>query len=362
MGGIDSVDCSATFYPQRKVTSLIQHFCKEKLHPTSNIPLDRAIIKEITQGGLTMRLEQLQYFISVATTGSLNKTSLEFYTTHQGISKAIRQLEDEMGAPLFIRSPKGMVLTQEGEMLLPIAERCVKDLHHVQLEIQHLHNEKPLTGLLQLYGTPVSNTIILPNLLDDFSVLYPDVSYQIDELNTIEVLRTLALHKNALGLIVMLHNPTFQDIYAPYLSQIQFYPVQQDEYVCVVSANSPFANYKSISFKEFAAHPVTTLLPDANDNHPLRQLLQRFGNTDIAFSTSTPRLLAQAITSGKYLAISSRRCRNETVYFKDNEVVAIPFDEDFTLDIMLALNTHPELDEISQAFVELVKERSGSTM
>ena len=49
-------------------------------------------------------------------------------------------------------------------------------------------------------------------------------------------------------------------------------------------------------------------------------------------------------------------------FFNSEEVVAIPFEEDLTLDIMLATNTHPELDEISQGFVELVKERSGSTM
>ena len=309
-----------------------------------------------------MRLEQLKYFLSIAETQSINKTSLEFYTTHQGISKAIRQLEDEIGAPLFTRSSKGMMLTDEGSLLLPVAKRCVKDLHHVQLEIQHLHCEKELAGTLHLWGTPIANTIVLPSLLDDFRVLYPEVSYQVEEANTIDVLRTLALHKNALGLVVMLHNAIFQDMYAPYLGQIQFYPLQQDEYVCLAGAKSPLADYKHISLSEFAAHPVTTITPDNSEDHPLRQLLQRFGQSDMALSTQTPRLLTQAITSGKYLAISSRRCRSESVFFNSEDVVAIPFEEDLTLDIMLATNTHPELDEISQAFVELVKERSGLTM
>lgn len=53
-----------------------------------------------------MRLEQLKYFLSIAETQSINKTSLEFYTTHQGISKAIRQLEGEIGPHCLPAVPK----------------------------------------------------------------------------------------------------------------------------------------------------------------------------------------------------------------------------------------------------------------
>ena len=159
-----------------------------------------------------MRLEQLQYFLSIAGTHAINKTSLEFYTTHQNISKAIRQLENEMGAPLFTRSSKGMILTREGEMLLPIAERCVNDLHRVQLDIQRLHCQNDLEGILRLFGTPITNATVLPSLLNDFGVLYPNVRYQINETNTLDILHNIFLHKNSLGFIVILQNPQLQDI------------------------------------------------------------------------------------------------------------------------------------------------------
>ncbi len=304
-----------------------------------------------------MRLEQLKYFISIANTQSINKTSLEFYTTHQGISKAIRQLEDEIGAPLFTRSPKGMELTEEGALLLPVAEHCIKDLHRVQLEIQNRNRNKDLSGMLTLYGVPLSTYTLLPTLLDDYATLYPNVHYQINEANTSDILSYVSLHKNVLGLVVLLHNPDFHDFYQPYLDQVHLYPLEQDEYVCLVSASSPLSERKSISFKEFSTYPVTTILPDANENHPLRQLMQRFCHSDIPLTTSSTRLLAQSIISGKYLAISSRRCREENVLFSDNDVIALPFDEDLTLDLMLATNLHAELDPISNTFVELVKEQ-----
>lgn len=68
-----------------------------------------------------MRAEHLKYFVALAENHSITKTSLEFYTSHQSVSKVIRQLEEEMGTALFVRSQKGMTLTPEGEVLLPVA-------------------------------------------------------------------------------------------------------------------------------------------------------------------------------------------------------------------------------------------------
>lgn len=309
-----------------------------------------------------MRLEQLKYFLSIAETQSINKTSLEFYTTHQGISKAIRQLEDEIGAPLFTRSSKGMMLTDEGNLLLPVAKRCVKDLCDIQLKISHRNRQQDLEGLLKLWGTPLTNVIVLPSLLDDLHLLYPKVRYQVEEAHTLDILRMVSLHKNALGSVLVLHAPEYQDIYAPYLQQVKLYPLQQDEHVGLVAADSPLAEQKRISLKDFATYPIATLASDAGEDHPINQLLQRFANTNIAFSAQTTRLVAQVVSSGKYVSFGSRRGVSGSAYFNNDNIVVLPFKEDLTIDIMLATNTHPELDEISQAFVELVKERSGSAL
>lgn len=307
-----------------------------------------------------MRTEQLRYFLSLAKTQSLNKTGLEFYTTHQSVSKAIRQLENEIGASLFTRSSKGMFLTNEGRMFLPVAERCVKDLHDIQLQIRRANLCQELEGQLSLWGTPITNSIILPSLIGDFNVLFPKVRYQVKQSNSRDVLKIVSLHPNALGFVIVLHDTKLRKIYTPYIHQVQFYPLQQDEYVCLASSHSPIANYKKISFEEFSSHPIATVMTDSNADHPINQLLKYLGHSELALATQTPHLCIQAITSGKFLGISSRRTRTEAAVINEKEVVLIPFEEDLTLDIMLATNIHPELDEISQAFVDIVKERSTS--
>lgn len=309
-----------------------------------------------------MRLEQLQYFISVAKTRSINKTSLEFFTTHQGVSKAIRQLEDEMGAALFTRSPKGMELTAEGALLLPEAEECVRRLHSVQLEISHRNRRQDMDGLLRIVGTSLTNSIVLPPLIDDFSRLYPKVRYQVRAGEPFGIMRHVSTHRDGIGFVVMLHDPALHDIYDPYLQQIMLTPLQRDEYVCLVSKHSPLAERKQISFQEFCSYPIASFIPESDEDHPIKSLLRRLGNVELSFASQSPSLVAQIIANGDYVCLSTRRGRTEADYLKfgKEDAVIIPFEEDLSLDLMLATNSRPKFDEISQTFVDMVREQSKS--
>lgn len=75
-----------------------------------------------------MRLEQLQYFVEVGLQASISKASEKLYTTPQNISKAIRQLEEELGVKLFHRFRNGMFLTEEGLSAFETASNIVGEI------------------------------------------------------------------------------------------------------------------------------------------------------------------------------------------------------------------------------------------
>lgn len=308
-----------------------------------------------------MRLEQLSYFLSVANTHSMTKTGQAFYTTHQSISKAIRQLEDEMGAPLFERSVKGMQLTTAGEHLLPVAKECVHKLHRVQLDIKHLNRNQNLKGELQLYGTLISNTIVLSDLLDDFNTLYPNVHYHIKESSNLDVLRKVALHKSTIGFVWMPQNEAFRAGYKPYLSEVKLYPIYQDEYVGIISNQSPLAANDKISIDEFIQYPFALYTTDEQEGSSLAQLFSVIGEGRISFSASNSKMCLQAVASGRYVSIGSQRSYNNLSDTDKRGLTLLPFEEDMMIDIMLATNIKPELDEINQAFVDLVNEMAYGT-
>lgn len=218
-----------------------------------------------------MRAEHLKYFLALAENHSITKTSLEFYTTHQSVSKIIRQLEEEMEAQLFVRSSKGMTLTPEGEVLLPVARETVKAFQQVRLELAHMTRQKDLEGELLLWGTPISNAVAMPSLLSDFSALYPKVRYQIKEANTLDCMQYVSLHHNGLALVVIMHNEAYREVFTPYVDQVRLQPFMKDEYICVAGAQSPLAKRKTISIAELMQQPIAMLQTEINETHPFTQ-------------------------------------------------------------------------------------------
>lgn len=303
-----------------------------------------------------MRLEQLKYFLSVANTHSMTKTGQEFFTTHQSISKALRQLEDEMGAPLFERSVKGMQLTTAGEHLYPVALECVQKLHRIQLDIKHLNRNQNLQGDLCLYGTFTSNTLILSDLLNDFNTLYPKIRYHIKEANNMDVLKKVALHKNLLGFIWMPRNDALCAEYKPYLSEVTLYPIYQDEYVGLISSNSPLATNDKISIDEFIQYPFALYTTDEQEGSSLAPLFKVIGEGRISFSAPNSKICLQAIASGRYVSICTQRTYNNLNPLTKTGLITLPFEEDLTLDLMLGINVRPQLDDVSRIFVELATE------
>lgn len=69
-----------------------------------------------------MKLEQLRYFVGVAKHGSIHKAAEALYVSQPNISRAITNLEEEVGAPLLLRDNKGAKLTRVGESLFFYAQ------------------------------------------------------------------------------------------------------------------------------------------------------------------------------------------------------------------------------------------------
>lgn len=303
-----------------------------------------------------MRIEQIRYFLSLAENHSITKTSLEFYTTHQSVSKAIRQLEEEMKTQLFERSHKGMMLTPQGKLMLPVAQEALAAFHKLRLDIKYINRCRNLAGTLHLTNTPITNSVITQSLINDFRSLYPNVHYHIDELYSLQAIRHIALHRKSLGLIAILHNTSYHKLYAPYINQLCIHPLLQDEYMCVVGPHSSLANRKVISFQEFMQYPIALIQPQDDKEFPITQLLRQIGNIEPSLLTESHHLHSQAIEFGDYIGVASRRTFSKNTLYPNSNLILIPFEDDFTLEIVLATNAQPDLDEVSSSFVSMVTE------
>lgn len=151
-----------------------------------------------------MKIEQLLYFISVSQTLSLNKTAELFFITPQGLSKALKNLEQEFNVQLLDSTKQGTSLTEDGRYFLKKAKQMVAI--YDGLKTHYLQNvDQDITGEIHIACQPrITANFLLP-LLSKFQTHYPHIAVKVSsqELTARDVFDSLQSAKIDLGLCIL---------------------------------------------------------------------------------------------------------------------------------------------------------------
>ncbi|MGB1883151.1 MAG: HTH-type transcriptional regulator CysB [Gammaproteobacteria bacterium] len=123
-----------------------------------------------------MKLQQLRYIWEVARNGlNVSATADNLYTSQPGVSKQIRQLEDELGVEVFQRSGKHLVdITPAGEAILEVSGRILGEVENIR-RIARDHSDAT-RGSLTIATTHTQARYVLPPTIKRFIGAYPEVS------------------------------------------------------------------------------------------------------------------------------------------------------------------------------------------
>ena len=120
-------------------------------------------------------LQLLQTFALVADSGSMTRAATRLGRTQASVSLQISRLEAQLGGPLFTRAPRGVRLTEKGELLLPQARRLLR----LSDEILAGLSDEGLEGEVRLGAPEDFATTHLPEILAAFSKAHPRVALQV---------------------------------------------------------------------------------------------------------------------------------------------------------------------------------------
>ncbi|HEY4318581.1 MAG TPA: LysR family transcriptional regulator, partial [Herbaspirillum sp.] len=108
--------------------------------------------------------DRLQIFVTLAESHHMPTVANLLGITQPAVSAAITELEASLGIPLFIRTAKGMLINEAGEILVLRTKLALAELRHVEADIAALHGKTQ--GLVTVGSHPLSRTVILPRAIN----------------------------------------------------------------------------------------------------------------------------------------------------------------------------------------------------
>jgi LysR family cys regulon transcriptional activator len=147
-----------------------------------------------------VNLQQLKYLCAVVDHGlNVSDAAEALFTSQPGISKQIRQLEDELGLSVFVRQGKRLAsLTPAGEIVVATARRAMREVTNLKRVAEEFRGED--AGTLAIALTHTQARYVLPKVLREFATRYPKVKVVLHQGNPMQVAELTAKGEVDLGI------------------------------------------------------------------------------------------------------------------------------------------------------------------
>lgn len=261
---------------------------------------------------MTQNLSSYRIFYVVAKCGNISKAAKELYISQPAISKSIRKLEESLETTLFIRSSKGVRLTDEGELLFQHVREAFSILDDGEKQLQQ--NIKLGIGHLRIgVSTTLCKYMLMP-YLSQFIKENPNIKISIICQDSNESLKMIAEDKLDLGFVGMFHH----------MKDIEFRPVVETQDIFVASPDYiANLNSRGIAPDDYFREGMLMLLDKDNQARTyIDGILKEFLDSSDHIEITTMDLLIDFAKIGLGIASVIRSFVEEDL--KEGSLIEIP--------------------------------------
>lgn len=187
-----------------------------------------------------MDITALEYFKIIAESGSLTKAAQQLHITQPAMSAMLKKLEDELGAPLFDRSPNRIYLNKTGEIALIHVNTILRNVEQMKADV--LSTAKQSQTLAIAFCDPGVRWFSVPR----FSVAHPEIQVRDDLYEAEDAVKLLSERVYDL----MVTPQKIQD------TRVQSLPFLHDQVYLSIPGSSNLAGNSNISIREIPAQPL----------------------------------------------------------------------------------------------------------
>ncbi|MDG2187412.1 MAG: LysR family transcriptional regulator [Hyphomicrobiales bacterium] len=171
-----------------------------------------------------MDWDRLRIFHIVADAGSFSRASEEINTSQSAISRQISNLEYEVGIPLFHRHPRGLILTEQGELLYKKTHNVIDIIRDAEFDL--IDSKDRPSGDLSITTTIGLGTNWLTPRLKEFTSKYPEINLEL-RLSDAE----LDIGMREADIAIKFHKPTQVDLIQRKMFTVHFHIYASPEYL-----------------------------------------------------------------------------------------------------------------------------------
>ncbi|MEH7378638.1 LysR family transcriptional regulator [Neobacillus drentensis] len=261
-----------------------------------------------------MHIEQLEYIVKVAETGSISLAAEKLHVSQSGISQSITRLEGELGVKLFKRHRRlGAVPTNAGKTLIKKAYEVLVRLQEFKEEAQSFNTVT--SGNLKLSSIP-GFMLFLLEPLSSFKNAFPNVNIEISEKSTQHIIEHVENNQIDIGLITI-----YEDLIKK-REDLIFEVILEGKMKVYVSKSSPLVSQKFITPEQLVTQNVILYNGDyvkrfAND------LISKFGPMNILFTSDNTEVIKKAILEGLGISFGPDFSHKNDPYVLSGEIVPI---------------------------------------
>lgn len=146
-----------------------------------------------------MNLRKWEYFLKAAEFGNLSRVAERLDISQPALSRQITALEQEIGAPLFQRTGRGLTLTPAGEVFRSRAEAIMEEISRVPSEVLHAANTP--SGRLAFGAPPFMGRVLTGELVANYVEAYPHVRLRVRGAHSLQLREAIFFRDIDVGIL-----------------------------------------------------------------------------------------------------------------------------------------------------------------
>lgn len=244
-----------------------------------------------------MNTEHLVYILEAFKCGSVNKAARNCYISQSHLSAIIKNVEQEIGYPLFHRTAGGIQATPEGLVFMSHAEKIVTERNNIQKIPETMLENDSLSIIC-------ARSAFVLQCFFDYKKLYPNLNSTHDkflEAGLRENLKNIVARNCRLGILIMFEQviPKYMDLADQYNLELTILQ-HSIPVTAFMSKSHPLAKTENIHVNDLAEYPF---IADAHiDQDDTLDILGLQGNTDLLYICDRGTIF-DAVCKGSYIAI-----------------------------------------------------------